>query len=225
MMNEKQNGSSSSSKEKISVLLVDDEDRFRLNLCKRLSLRGFEVQELSDPEDTVRVVRQSRPDVVVLDRKMPKMQGEEVLREVKRVAPTTQVILLTGHASMDSAAEFGRMDAFAYLEKPCETDVLISSIKAAYQEKLHAMARHQIPRVETRSLWSWITGTQNFRPGVMILGAVIFTVIAMMPAPTMLLEILSSPKKQGDVGDPIAGYSSYAAMAPGSFASSSTSTT
>ncbi|MFH1130809.1 MAG: SLC13 family permease [Pseudomonadota bacterium] len=216
-MNSETNGTPSTltSEDKISVLLVDDEDRFRLSLFKRLSLRGFNVQELNDPEETVRVVRQSRPDVVVLDRKMPKLQGEEVLREIKRVAPTTQVIMLTGHASMDSAAASGRLDAFAYLEKPCETEVLISSIKAAHQEKLYVMARHQIPRVESRSLRTWLWGTQNSRPGVMILGIIIFTVIALMPPPVKMLELLSAPKLEESSRDPILGYSNYSKMKPG----------
>ena len=199
----------------IRVLVVDDEDRYRTSLARRLTMRGFEVQDVGDGEEAIRVTRQTRPDVVLLDRKMPGMQGEEVLREIKRISPVTQIIMLTGHASMESAAEAGRGDAFAYLEKPCETDLLVSTIRAARQEKLYAMARLDIPRVESRSLWTWLRGTHNFRPGVMLLGALLLAAMVLAPAPAGLMSLLSSPKKARVEGDPIAGFSSYSKMKPG----------
>jgi len=199
----------------LKVLLIDDEDRFRTSLATRLEKRGFKVTEVGDPEDGLRAIRRERPDVIVLDRKMPKMSGEEVLREIKRIAPEVQVIMLTGHASMNSAAEMGRMDAFAYLEKPCETEGLVATIRAAGEEKLHAMARQEIPNVESKSVWGWLWGTHNFRPGILILGALLFTAICLMPNPKNLVTMLDTPRLEQRMGDPIAGYARYSQMKPG----------
>ena len=154
---------------KTKVLLVDDEDRFRRDLADRLRLRGLEVEDVAEGEEAVRIARIRRPDVVILDRKMPGMQGEEVLLQIKRVAPEVQVVMLTGHASIESAKETGRLDAFAYLQKPCETEILMETIESARQEKKHAMARHEMVHVESRTVWGWLWGAHNFRPGVLML--------------------------------------------------------
>jgi solute carrier family 13 (sodium-dependent dicarboxylate transporter), member 2/3/5 len=199
---------------KIKVLLVDDEQRFRRNLADRLGLRGFEVQEVDNGGDAIRRVRLTAPDVVIMDRKMPGMAGEEALKEIKRIAEVVQVVMLTGHANISSAAVSGRLDAFAYLEKPCETEVLVHTIEAAYQEKHRAMSRHEIPRVESASLGQWLKGTHNSRPGVMILGALLFAALFILPAPKGLIEVLGTPKTGGP-GDPIAGYSKYGDMKAG----------
>jgi len=199
----------------IKILLVDDEERFRFSLRQRLALRGFEVLDVGDPEEAVRAVRQHRPDVVVLDRKMPKLSGEEVLKEIKRISPEIQVIMLTGHATMDSAAASGRLDAFAYLEKPCETEGLVATIQAAHREKLHAMARHEIPQKAGRSIWNWLKGTHNLRPGVMLLGAVVMATAVLAPAPANMLLLLGTPKTADAAKNKVAGYADYRKMDPG----------
>ena len=203
------------SKQPVKVLLIDDEERFRTSLAQRLTRRGFTVSEVGDPEDGIRMMRQERPDVVVLDRKMPKMNGEEVLRELKRISPEVQVIMLTGHASMSSATETGRLDAFAYLEKPCETEALVSSIRAASQEKRHAMARSEIAHVDSRSAWGWLVGTHNFRPIVLMIGALMFAAFYFMPSPAQLTSLLERPKTEERSTDPIAGYAQYSSMKVG----------
>jgi len=196
------------------ILLVDDEDRYRKNLAKRLSMRGYQVQDVGDGEEAIRIVRLTRPDVVILDRKMPKLQGEEVLKEIKKIAPEVQVVMLTGHADISSAAVSGRLDAFAYLQKPCETEELIATIEAACREKVYAMVRHEIPIVKSRSFRAWMWGTHNSRPGIMILGALLFTGLVLMPTPDGLLKLLSTPKT-GEMSDAIAGYGNFASMAKG----------
>ncbi len=198
----------------LQVLLIDDEDRFRTSLAKRLTLRGYDIDHVGDPEEAIRRVRQRRPDVVLLDRQMPKMTGEEVLKSLKRIAPEIQVIMLTGHASLDSAATTGRLEAFAYLEKPCEIEELTCNIEAAGREKGYAMARMEIPRVTSRSILGWLWGAQNFRPGIMLLGALMFTSIVLMPTSDRLTSLLSTPKT-GKKGDPVAGYAGYLNMKPG----------
>jgi sodium-dependent dicarboxylate transporter 2/3/5 len=196
------------------ILLVDDEERFRINLAKRLSMRGYKVQDVGDGEEAIRKIRLNRPDVVILDRKMPKLQGEEVLKEAKKIAPEVQVIMLTGHADIESATESGRLDAFAYLQKPCETDELIATIEAAYKEKFYAMARHEMPVVESRSFWAWMWGTHNSRPAFMMLGVLLFTYIVLTPPPKSMLKLLSTAKS-GGMTDPIAGYSNFSEMKQG----------
>ena len=83
------------------VLLVDDEEKFRTSLARRLNLRGYETIDLDNGEDAIKAVRRdSDIDVVLLDRKMPNMDGEQVLREIKSFRPEIQVIMLTAFATM-----------------------------------------------------------------------------------------------------------------------------
>lgn len=200
---------------KTRVLLVDDEDRFRRSLADRLRLRGLDVRDVADGEEAVRIARIHRPDVVVLDRKMPHMTGEEVLKQIKQVAPEVQVVILTGHASIESASQTGKLDAFAYLEKPCETEALLGVIEAAHQEKRYAMSRREMVQVESRSLLGWLWGAHNFRPGVLIAAAVIFAALYFAPAPEGMLKLLSTPKASNPTADVISGYSEYLKMKPG----------
>ena len=199
---------------KIRVLLVDDEERFRTSLADRLRLRGYECEDVGDGEEAIRRARQTRPDVILLDRMMPGMPGEEVLQEIKKITPTVQVIMLTGHGSMDSAAEAGRLDAFAYLVKPCDTDKLVETLEAAAQEKQYAMARDEIPQVDPGGIWTWLKGTNQSRPGFMILGTALFALMALMPVPQGLQNLLGH-EKTGQAGESIAGYSSYLDMEVG----------
>jgi len=191
------------------VLLVDDENDFRKSLVKRLNLRGYETIDLNNGEEAVKIVRNdSEIDVVVLDRKMPGMNGEEVLKEIRTFRPALQVIMLTAHASMESAMKTGRLEAYSYLEKPCTFDKLIEVIEAARRDKVHVMARHEIPHVEKGSVWKWLKGSHNSRPGIIILGLLIFLTLILMPPPKRMLELLSSPKT-GQTGDMNMGYSDY----------------
>ncbi|UCD18261.1 MAG: anion permease [Candidatus Zixiibacteriota bacterium] len=197
------------------VLLVDDEDKFRISLARRLNMRGYETIDLDNGEDAVRVIRkEAEIDVVILDRKMPRTSGEQTLREIKGFRPELQVIMLTGHASMESAMETGRLDAYAYIEKPCDLDRLLEVIENARAEKAQVMARHEIPVVEKGSVKKWLIGSHNSRPGVIILGLLLFTLITLMPVPQRMLTILSSPKT-GALTDPHLGYAGYRSMADG----------
>ena len=108
------------------TLLVDDNDKFRKALANRLKLRGYEALDVDNGEDAIKHVRaDSDIDVVILDRKMPGMMGEQVLKEIKEFRPEVQVIMLTGHATMDSAMETGRLEAYSYLQKPYDFDELV----------------------------------------------------------------------------------------------------
>jgi sodium-dependent dicarboxylate transporter 2/3/5 len=197
------------------VLLVDDEASFREPLAQRLELRGIATAEAGDGEQAIKLIRaDSEIDVILLDRKMPGMSGEQVLQEMKRFRPELQVIMLTAHGSLESAMETGRLDAYAYLQKPCDLEELVSTIERAREDKVHAMTRHEIPNVPRGSVWVWLKGSHNSRPGIILLGLAIFLAIALAPAPSSMVSLVSAVKT-GEMTDKNLGYSDYAGMKPG----------
>jgi CheY-like chemotaxis protein len=120
--------------DKIRVLLVDDEQRFVNNLARILKTRGFDVTAVYDGYQAVEAVKYGGGfDVVVLDVKMPGMDGVEVLGEIKKRAPDTEVIMLTGHASLESGTQAIRRGAYDYLMKPCDIEDLIEKLKEAHE--------------------------------------------------------------------------------------------
>ena len=199
---------------KLKVLLIDDEDRFRESLAKQLSLRGFDILDASNGEDAIKIVRHDNPEVVILDQKMPGMDGIQTLREIKKIRPEVQVIMHTGHGNVESARVTGKFDVFSYLEKPCGIDELIAEIKAAAKERIYAMARNEIPDIQRTSLKNWLIGVQNARPGVILLGVILFLTMVSIPAPQQLITFLSA-KKIDNLSESIAGYAEYQKMEKG----------
>ena len=195
----------------LKVLLIDDEDRFRESLSKQLRHRGFDVLDASNGEDAIKIVRHDNPEVVILDQKMPGMDGIQTLKELKRIRPEVQIIMHTGHGSIESARITGKHDVFSYLEKPCPLDELISSIHDAAEERIYALARHEIPDVKKTTLKEWLIGVQNARPGVILLGLILFLAIILMPPPKQLVAFLSA-KKTGQLSESISGYADYRKM-------------
>jgi DNA-binding NtrC family response regulator len=121
---------------KFKVLLVDDEEEFVQSLAERLSMRELRSDMAFDGEQALSFVRKEKPDVIVLDLKMPGIDGMEVLRQVKKVYPEIQVIILTGHGTKQHEEEARRLGAFDYMEKPMDIERLVSSMKAAYKETI-----------------------------------------------------------------------------------------
>jgi len=119
----------------ISVLLVDDEEPFVQTLAKRLTLRRFDVHTATRAERAFSTLRDRRIDVVVLDVRMPDLDGIEATREIKKSYPLVEVILLTGHASMEASLEGMKIGAFDYLLKPVNLDELVYKIEDAHREK------------------------------------------------------------------------------------------
>ncbi|MBU8869652.1 MAG: anion permease [Gemmatimonadales bacterium] len=198
------------------ILLVDDEDSFRLPLAERLSLRGFQVRQASGGDEAVRLVRlESDIEVVLLDKKMPGMDGTKTLREIKAFRPEIQVIMLTGFGSVDSATEMGKLGVFRYLAKPTPMDELVLTIRAAAREKVHALAKQDMPSKRYRDRWSRFFGSQNLRPIVILLGLVILSGSALLPIPEGMTLLLGRAKSTDLVADPIGGYSEYMEMEPG----------
>mgnify|MGYP001064381558 CR=1 FL=1 len=202
-------------KEKMpTILMVDDEDRFRESLSQQLIHRGFKVYQTNNGEDAIKVVRHKNPQVVILDQKMPGMDGIETLKELKKIRPEVQVIMHTAYGNIESARVTGKHDVFCYLEKPCALDDLISMIKMAAEERVYALARHEIPVVKRNSLKEWLIGVQNARPGIIILGILLFLGVVFMPTPRMM-ETFLTLEKTGKTGEDIAGYSEYRKMKVG----------
>jgi DNA-binding NtrC family response regulator len=130
----------------INVLLVDDEVDFLSTLAKRLGKRGLKPITADNGETALKLLKASDVDVVVLDVKMPGLGGIETLKEIKRYNPLIEVIMLTGHASMDVAIQGMEMGAFDYLMKPTEIDELCYKLEDAYHEK--TLKEQKINRME-----------------------------------------------------------------------------
>lgn len=128
------------------VLMVDDEKEFVEAVAERLALRDYEVLTCLSGREAIEKIRSIDFDVVVLDLAMPGMDGVETLRELKRVRPLTEVIMLTGHAPVDTAIEGMKLGAFDYLRKPCETEDLVAKIQEAYRIKADREERMRAAR-------------------------------------------------------------------------------
>ena len=121
--------------ENFNILIVDDEEDFRVTLVKRLQKRNFQVFGAESGQKALTLMEAMVFDVVVLDVKMPGMDGIETIREMKKKNPLTEVILLTGHASMESGIEGMKLGAFDYVMKPVNIDELLGKIRQAYERK------------------------------------------------------------------------------------------
>ncbi len=119
------------------VLFVDDEKDFVQTVSRRLITRDVGTYGVFNGEEALELVSEDTPEVMVLDLKMPGMNGIEVLRRTKEIAPGVEVIILTGHGTMKDERECMELGAFAYLNKPVDIEKLSATIKAA-NEKAHA---------------------------------------------------------------------------------------
>ncbi|MDY6972880.1 MAG: response regulator [Thermodesulfobacteriota bacterium] len=118
-----------------SILLVDDEVDFLNTLIKRMEKRNMNVAGVKSGEEALEWLDQHKVDVVVLDVRMPAMDGIQTLREIKRRHPLIEVIMLTGHASVEVAVEGMEIGAFDYLMKPVEIDDLVYKLQDAYKKR------------------------------------------------------------------------------------------
>jgi DNA-binding NtrC family response regulator len=121
--------------ERFSVLLVDDEPDFTDTLTRRLGMRQLDVSGVYSGAEALDYIKRNPVDVVVLDVRMPGMDGIETLREIKARHPLVEVIMLTGHANVEVAIEGMKLGAFDYLMKPIEIDQLLYKLQDAYLKK------------------------------------------------------------------------------------------
>ncbi|MCP4724842.1 MAG: response regulator [bacterium] len=115
------------------VLLVDDEVEYVHTLSERLKTRSLESSIVYDGEEALDVVNDEEPEVMLLDLKMPGIDGLEVLRKVKKTNPDIEVIIVTGHGSVKEKELATELGAFAYLEKPVDIEVLTNTMQEAYK--------------------------------------------------------------------------------------------
>ncbi|WP_300459005.1 response regulator [Desulfobacula sp.] len=121
---------------KIKLLLVDDEKAFLDTITKRLEKREVTVSAVYSGKDALVELENNKTiEAVVLDVKMPGMDGIQTLVEIKKEFPLVEVIMLTGHATVETAIDGMKMGAFDYLMKPCDIDVLVSKVEAAVEKK------------------------------------------------------------------------------------------
>ena len=123
-------------KDKINLLIVDDEEQFLESIKKRLEVRDFSVIAVTRGEQALAAARAQDIDVALVDLKMPGMSGEETLVQLKKEHEWMEVIILTGHGSIDSAVECTKTGAYSYLSKPCELDRLLEVLTEAYKKKV-----------------------------------------------------------------------------------------
>ena len=120
----------------IRVLIIDDMERYRTSLQWLLKQEGFEAESAGSGEEALGLLAKVPFDVVLLDLRMPGMGGMDALPKIKSLAPTAQVIILTGHASVDFAAETIKLGAADFLVKPCPVKDLIGTIRKVHDLSL-----------------------------------------------------------------------------------------
>ena len=121
-------------KEKINLLIVDDEEMFLESIAKRLKVRDFDVITVTRGEKALEVADKYPIDVAIVDLKMPGMNGEETLAALKKKHNFMEIVILTGHGSIDSAVKCTQEGAYSYLQKPCDFDQLLDVLVEAYKK-------------------------------------------------------------------------------------------
>lgn len=114
---------------RIRLLMIDDEQEFLDSSAPALERRGFDVHQAADGETALKMIVTDKFDAVVLDLKMPGLDGEEVFRRIHRARPDLPVIMLTGHGTIKSAFETSREGIADYIAKPCDIDVLAERLR------------------------------------------------------------------------------------------------
>jgi DNA-binding NtrC family response regulator len=115
----------------LKVLFVDDEEDFVRTIAERMEVRDVGSDVALDGEQALQMLEDDVPDVMVLDLRMPGIEGIEVLRRVKKAYPQVEVIIMTGHGSDKDEAEARRLGAFDYLQKPVDINHLMDVVRRA----------------------------------------------------------------------------------------------
>ena len=137
-----------SDENKIRLLMVDDEAKFLQSISSRLALQNIDVVTASNGKEAIASAEKGLFDVAVVDFKMPGMDGTQVLKILKERHKYLEIIILTGHATVDSAVECTRLGAFQYLEKPYAFEKLVETIKDAYEARLKKKFEHNMKRYQ-----------------------------------------------------------------------------
>lgn len=135
------------------ILLVDDEVPFVETMGKRLTKRNYIVKTANDGQEALDILDKNKNmDVIILDVKMPGLNGIETLKEIKKRIPLAEVIMLTGHATVETAIDGMKLGAYDYLMKPCDIKQLVEKIDEASAKKRESEIR--IRDARTREILS-----------------------------------------------------------------------
>jgi DNA-binding NtrC family response regulator len=137
-----------SSQKKIKLLIVDDEIDFLQSIAERLRLKDFDVVAASTGKEAIASAENDLFDVAIVDFRMPGMDGTQVLKALKDRHRYLEIIILTGHATIDSAVESTKLGAFTYLEKPYDFEKLVEVIKEACETRLKKKFEHSKEHME-----------------------------------------------------------------------------
>jgi DNA-binding NtrC family response regulator len=138
------------------VLLVDDEEKFVEVLSQRMQTRGLKVETSMSGEDAVKHAKDKDLDAIVLDLQMPGMSGLEALKKIKQENPDLQIIILTGHGTVQAGIEAMKEGAMDFIEKPVDLSVLLEKIKEAKQKRVIVIQKkHEEHVKEIMQTRSW----------------------------------------------------------------------
>jgi DNA-binding NtrC family response regulator len=137
---------------KINLLIVDDEEQFLESITKSLQVRDFNVVAVNRGDKAIEAANQHPIDVALVDLRMPGISGEETLKALKKQHRWMEVIILTGHGTIDSAVDAIKEGAYEYLQKPCSLDELLETLKNAYKKKV--MNKKDIDAAKMREMLS-----------------------------------------------------------------------
>ena len=132
----------------IRLLMVDDEIKFLETITKRLKLKLFEITSATNGNEAIEAAKKGRFDVAVIDLQMPGIDGVQVLEILKKTHKYLEVIILSGHATIETAVTCTKLGAFKILEKPCDFDKLVDAIKEAYEKRLKKKFEHDQERIK-----------------------------------------------------------------------------
>ena len=121
---------------KIKLLLVDDEENFVNTLAERMKMRDVPSKVVYSGEAALDALKATEPDVMILDLRMPGIDGMEVLRKARQTNPTVRIIILTGHGTDLDEDEARKLGAFHYHKKPIDIDELLGTVKKAYRDRM-----------------------------------------------------------------------------------------
>jgi len=130
------------------VLIVDDEKDFLDSVSERLGLRGMQVSTSTHPKEALKKIENESFDAVILDFQMPEMDGLAVLEVLKKKNPDLQVILLTGHATVERGIEAMKLGALDFVEKPIDLETLTKKIKQAKAQKMLIVEKKVEDRIQ-----------------------------------------------------------------------------
>ena len=132
----------------VKILMVDDEEKFLQAVSERLSIKGFAVETATSGDAAVKAAEKGGFDVAIVDLQMPGTDGTKVLKVLKQNHQFIEIIMLTGHATVDSAVECTRLGAFKFLEKPYDFEKLVEALKDAYQSRMQKKFESNRKRME-----------------------------------------------------------------------------